>query len=48
MEAQGSQESVQALVKQLKLGPRWSDVRHIDIQDVPVKDDAPSAFRVLE
>ena len=48
VEAQGSQESVQALVKQLKLGPRWSDVRHIDIQDVPVKDDAPSAFRVLE
>ena len=27
VEAQGSQESVQALVKQLKLGPRWSDVR---------------------
>ena len=25
-----------------------NDVRHIDIQDVPVKDDAPSAFRVLE
>ena len=25
VEAQGSQESVQALVKQLKLGPRWSD-----------------------
>lgn len=45
VEAQGPRAAVAQLLSALKVGPRWSQVDHVKVREVPVEDDADS-FRV--
>ena len=48
LEAQGSSDAVQALVEQLAIGPRWSEVRHGAVHDMPSIDETARAFGVRQ
>lgn len=48
LEAQGSSDAVQALVEQLAIGPRWSEVSHVDVHDMPIIDETARAFGVRQ
>ena len=45
LEAQGSSE---ALVEQLAIGPRWSEVSHVAVHDMPIIDETARAFGVRQ
>ena len=48
LEAQGSSDAVQALVEQLAIGPRWSEVSHVAVHDMPIIDETARAFGVRQ
>ena len=49
LEAQGSSDrTVQALVEQLAIGPRWSEVSHVAVHDMPIIDETARAFGVRQ
>ncbi|KAB6789710.1 acylphosphatase [Bifidobacterium longum] len=48
LEAQGSSDAVQALVEQLAIGPRWSEVSHVHVHDMPIIDETARAFGVRQ
>ena len=48
LEAQGSSAAVQALVEQLTVGPRWSEVSHVAVHDMPTTDETARAFGVRQ
>lgn len=48
LEAQGSSDAVQALVEQLAIGPRWSEVSHVVVHDMPIIDETARAFGVRQ
>lgn len=48
LEAQGSSDAVQALVEQLAIGPRWSEVSHVAAHDMPIIDETARAFGVRQ
>lgn len=48
LEAQGSSDAVQALVEQLAIGPRWSEVSHVGVHDMPIIDETARAFGVRQ
>lgn len=48
LEAQGSNDAVQAFVKQLAVGPRWSEVSHVAVHDVPLIDEGTRTFGVRQ
>lgn len=37
LEAQGDRSSIAMLISQLKLGPKWSDVERIGVDEVPLR-----------
>ena len=45
---QGSSDAVQALVEQLAIGPRWSEVSHVAVHDMPIIDETARAFGVRQ
>ena len=48
LEAQGSSDAVQALVEQLAIGPRWSEVSRVAVHDMPIIDETARAFGVRQ
>lgn len=48
LEAQGSSDAVQALVEQLAIGQRWSEVSHVAVHDMPIIDETARAFGVRQ
>ena len=48
LEAQGSSDAVQALVEQLAIGTRWSEVSHVAVHDMPIIDETARAFGVRQ
>lgn len=48
LEAQGSSDAAQALVEQLAIGPRWSEVSHVSVHDMPIIDETARAFGVRQ
>lgn len=48
LEAQGSSDAVQALVEQLAIGPRWSEVSHVAVHGMPIIDETARAFGVRQ
>ncbi|MDB6739674.1 acylphosphatase [Bifidobacterium longum] len=48
LEAQGSSDAVQALVEQLAIGLRWSEVSHVAVHDMPIIDETARAFGVRQ
>ncbi|MFQ9082501.1 MAG: acylphosphatase [Bifidobacterium bifidum] len=48
LEAQGSSDAVQALVEQLAIGSRWSEVSHVAVHDMPIIDETARAFGVRQ
>ncbi|BAJ71492.1 acylphosphatase [Bifidobacterium longum subsp. longum 1-6B] len=39
---------MQALVEQLAIGPRWSEVSHVAVHDMPIIDETARAFGVRQ
>ena len=44
LEAQGSSDAVE----QLAIGPRWSEVSHVAVHDMPIIDETARAFGVRQ
>lgn len=40
VEAQGSRAAVAQLISALKVGPRWSQVEHVEVREIPAEDGA--------
>lgn len=45
LEAQGARSDVAMLISQLKLGPAWSDVQRVTVDETPLRGD-DNGFRV--
>ena len=45
LEAQGERSGVAMLISQLKLGPKWSDVRRVAVDEI-APQDGENGFRV--
>lgn len=45
LEAQGARSDVAMLISRLKLGPAWSDVRRVAVDEMPLRGD-DNGFRV--
>lgn len=48
VDAQGTRAHIAQLLSALKAGPKWSQVEHVAVEQLPVNTDISTAFRVFQ
>lgn len=46
VEAQGSRSSIARLITALKVGPKWSQVENVEVQEIPLHHNVDPIFQV--